>query len=153
MPNSDWLINGGIGVLDTSVDELREIAGTAVGVVEGNVLPFSPEIQANFGLSYRARVGDGFTLMPRADLVHQGETYFDANNTVEIAQIDPYTVINASLVLAPTDERWRLTAGVSNLTDELYATGGNSSLTTGSGYAEIAYARPREFFVHFSVGF
>jgi hypothetical protein len=27
------------------------------------------------------------------------------------------------------------------------AAAGNSSLTTGSGYAEIAYARPQEWFV------
>jgi iron complex outermembrane recepter protein len=30
---------------------------------------------------------------------------------------------------------------------------GNSSLTTGSGYAEIAYARPREYFATFKYDF
>jgi len=38
---------------------------------------------------------------------------------------------------------------VTNATDEEYSTGGNSSLTTGSGYAEIAYARPRQYFLTF----
>jgi iron complex outermembrane receptor protein len=32
-----------------------------------------------------------------------------------------------------------------NLTDELYPVAGTSSLTTASGYAEIIYARPRNF--------
>ena len=40
----------------------------------------------------------------------------------------------------------RVTLGVNNTTDKLYAVAGNSSLSTGSGYAEIAYARPREYF-------
>jgi iron complex outermembrane receptor protein len=39
-----------------------------------------------------------------------------------------------------------VTLGVNNATDKLYAVAGNSSLSTGSGYAEIAYARPRECF-------
>jgi iron complex outermembrane receptor protein len=152
-PTSRWLINAGFGYLDSSVDELEEIAGTAIGVAVGNVLPFAPERQANLGISYRAPVGGRYTLAPRVNLYHQSETFFDANNTVEIAQTEPYTVLNASLEFAPTNGKWRLSAGVSNLTDELYATGGNSSLTTGAGYAEIAYARPREFFVSLSVGF
>ena len=43
-------------------------------------------------------------------------------------------------------EKWRFIAGLNNATDELYPIAGNSSLTTGSGYAEIAYARPQEWF-------
>ena len=42
---------------------------------------------------------------------------------------------------------------MTNLTDEEYSTGGNSSLTTGSGYAEIAYARPRQYFLNFEWDF
>jgi len=44
------------------------------------------------------------------------------------------------------DSPWQLTLGVNNATDETYPIAGNSSLTTGSGYAEIAYSRPREWF-------
>jgi iron complex outermembrane recepter protein len=39
-----------------------------------------------------------------------------------------------------------VTLGVNSAADELSAVAGNSSLSTGSGYAEIAYARPREYF-------
>jgi iron complex outermembrane receptor protein len=150
VPTPGLQINGGFGYLDSRVDELRQIAGTAVGVAVGNVLPFAPETQLNLGASYHALVG-GYTISPRVDLFRQGETFFDANNTVEIAQTEPFTVLNASIELAPLSGRWRLTVGGSNLTDEIYATGGNSSLTTGSGYAEVAFARPREFFAN--VGF
>ena len=60
---------------------------------------------------------------------------------------------NASLVFRDTEAKWRITAGVNNLTDETYQVAGNSSLSTGSGYAEVAYARPREWFVNVQFDF
>jgi iron complex outermembrane receptor protein len=56
-------------------------------------------------------------------------------------------------MLEPPDQIWQLTFGATNTGDELYAVGGNSSLNTGSGYAEIAYARPRQYFVGFDYRF
>ena len=158
VPSTNWIVEGGIGYLHTRVDELNTItavggASVNTGVAVGNRLPFSPTWQANMGVGYTAAVGNGWMLTPRADLSYQTRTFFDANNTVEIAQQDAYTVLNLSLAFEPPSEKWRLVAGVNNATDELYATGGNSSLTTGSGYAEIAYARPREYFVNFNYNF
>ena len=45
------------------------------------------------------------------------------------------------------------TLGVNNANDELYAIGGNSSLTTSAGYAEVGYARPREWYLTFNYNF
>ena len=153
LPTDNLLITGGVGNLDTSVDTLVEIAGTGIGVEVGNVLPFSPEWQINLGLAYTANLDNGWTLTPRADFSYNDETFFDANNTVEIAQMDSATVLNLSLALEPSDLKWRIIGGINNATDEIYPTGGNSSLTTGSGYAEIGYARSREFFISFTYDF
>jgi iron complex outermembrane receptor protein len=87
------------------------------------------------------------------DASFQTRTFFDATNTPEIAQLSDVTVLNASLGLTRPDSKWRLTLGVNNATDKLYPVAGNSSLTTGSGYAEIAYARPREWFALINVDF
>jgi len=149
VPNRAWMIQGGVGSLDTSIDTLRAIAGTGIGVSIGNALPFSPELQANVGVGYTGALNNGAVITPRLDLAYQDRTFFDANNTLEIAQLKSVTVANLSVGYAPASVNWRVVAGVNNATDELYPTGGNSSLTTGSGYAEIAYARPREFFVSF----
>jgi iron complex outermembrane receptor protein len=55
--------------------------------------------------------------------------------------------VNASVVFSKGDDSpWSVTVGVNNATDEEYPIAGNSSLTTGSGYAEIAYSRPMEWF-------
>ena len=71
------------------------------------------------------------------------EQFFDAGNSVEIAQDDAVTLLNAALALETDDAKWRFVLSGNNLTDELYPVAGTSSLTTASGYAEIIYARPR----------
>jgi iron complex outermembrane receptor protein len=153
IPSSNWILTGGIGPLTTSIDSLRAIAGTGIGVEVGNALPFSPELQANLGIGYTGTASNGLSFTPRIDIAYQDKTFFDANNTVEIAQLDARTVVNLSMSITPPATSWRLNLGVNNATDEIYPVGGNSSLTTGSGYAEIAYARPREYFVGLDYSF
>ena len=63
------------------------------------------------------------------------------------------TTVNAQVQISTDGGPWRVIVGVNNATDELYPIAGNSSLTTGSGYAEIAYARPREWFANFQYEF
>ena len=147
-------IEGSVGVLDATIDELDNIplAILPPGLVAGNALPFAPDTQAHLGLAYDARAGN-LTITPRIDASYTDTQYFDATNTREIAQLETVTVVNASVALAPSSETWRLIIGVNNATDETYPIAGNSSLTTGSGYAEIAYARPREYFATINFDF
>ncbi len=142
-----------VGYLDAKIDELDNVplAVLPPGLQEGNALPFAPEWQAHLGISYSGQAGR-FELTPRVDISYQDTTQFDATNTREIAQLDDITTVNASLVFG-TGARWRVTLGINNATDEQYPVAGNSSLTTGSGYAEIAYSRPREYFGNFSYDF
>jgi len=147
-------IEGSVGVLDATIDELDNIplAILPPGLVAGNALPFAPDTQAHLGLAYDARAGN-LTITPRIDASYTDTQYFDATNTREIAQLETVTVVNASVALAPSSETWRLIIGVNNATDETYPIAGNSSLTTGSGYAEIAYSRPREYFATINFDF
>jgi iron complex outermembrane receptor protein len=146
-PTLDWNIEASLGHLESSIDRLdiNPLAVIPPGLQAGNALPFAPRWQGHLGIAYTARVVT-LKLTPRVDASYQSRTYFDATNTPQIAQLGGYTVLNASLLLAPETGPWRVTLGVNNATDKLYAIAGNSSLSTGSGYAEIAYARPREYF-------
>lgn len=153
LPTSAWNVSAGLGVLDTSIDSLRLIAGTGIGVEVGNKLPYAPELQFNVGVGYYGILGNGWRIAPRIDFIHQDHVFWDANNTVEISQNSSYSIVNAAVALGPDDGPWQLRVSVTNATDELYSTGGNSSLTTGSGYAEIAYARPREYYLNLSYDF
>lgn len=153
VPTDRLVIDAGIGYLDGTIDEVVLFADAVTAVEAGNRLPFAPEWQGNVGVGYIFDTNSDFTITPRADLSYQSKTYFDAINTEEVAQGKGRTTINASVALEPSSEQWKLTVGVSNLTDQLYPIAGNSSLGTGSGYAEIAYARPREWFASFSYDF
>jgi iron complex outermembrane receptor protein len=153
-PGSGWLIDASVGYLDATIDELESLPLAIIppGLVEGNTLPFAPEFQGHVGIEYAAHVGS-LVITPRVDASYQDTTFFDAINTREIAQLDSVTTVNAQLQIGSEGGPWRVIMGVNNATDELYPIAGNSSLTTGSGYAEIAYARPREWFANFQYEF
>jgi iron complex outermembrane receptor protein len=153
-PTPDMRIEGSVGYLDATIDSLDNIplAVLPPGLLPGNKLPFAPEWQGHVGIAYTARIGN-LEIEPRVDASYQDTTFFDAANTREIAQLDSVTTVNAQVRLGSNGGPWRVVAGVNNVTDELYPIAGNSSLTTGSGYAEIAYARPREWFANFQYEF
>jgi iron complex outermembrane recepter protein len=153
-PTLDLTLEASLGYLDATIEDLDNIplAVLPPGLLEGNVLPFAPEWQGHFGVSYDIRAGR-FAITPRVDVSYQDATFFDATNSVEIAQLDDTTIVNASVALGPDGGAWRVTLGVNNASDETYPIAGNSSFTTGSGYAEIAYSRPREFFATMSYDF
>ncbi|HET7810905.1 MAG TPA: TonB-dependent receptor [Steroidobacteraceae bacterium] len=148
-PTAPLIIESSIGYLDATIDELETIPFAVLppGLVEGNRLPYAPEWQAHLGIGYTAHAGR-VEIVPRVDASYQAQTFFDATNTPEIAQNDDVTTVNLQVQLRAEDSSWRFTAGLNNATDELYPIAGNSSLGTGSGYAEIAYARPREWFAN-----
>lgn len=138
------IIEGSLGYLDNEFEEIAVVPGTTQTVGPDNRLPFTPELQGNIGIGYDFIVGAG-TLTPRVNVSYTDDQFFDAANSVEVAQLESVTVVNASLTLEWSD--WRFRAGVNNLTDEDYRVAGNSSLSTSAGYAEAIYARPRNWFL------
>lgn len=148
VPADAWRVEATVGYLDATIDDLANIplAVLPPGLAEGNFLPYAPEWQGHLGIAYEGHVG-ALTIEPRVDTSFESTKYFDATNTPEIAQLEDITTVNASLRLSRgEDSPWKVTLGLNNATDERYPIAGNSSLTTGSGYAEIAYARPRQWF-------
>lgn len=153
-PTADLIFDASLGYLDATIDELDipPLAVVPPGLVVGNVLPYAPKWQGHAGAAYTLHASR-LAITPRVDASYQSRTFFDATDTPEIAQLSSVTVLNASVALTQPEGNWRLTLGVNNATDKEYPIAGNSSLTTGSGYAEIAYARPREYFALFNIDF
>jgi iron complex outermembrane receptor protein len=112
---------------------------------------YTPEWSGSLGLAYRITTPDG-TFTPRIDASYRSKTYFDAPNTEEIAQ-PANDIYNASVRYQTSNEKFVATAGVTNFTDEAYKVSGNSSLTAASGYAEVVYAPPRQWFVSLNYKF
>lgn len=156
IPSERWILEGGMGYLDTSIDSTAVIVvpGQTVssGPAEGNALPYAPELQWNLGIGYSTQVGR-FDISPRLDIAYSDSLFFDAANTPEIAQTDSYTTVDASITFENFESDWRIALQLKNATDEEYRTAGNSSLSSGTGYAETAYARPRMWSATFTKGF
>lgn len=154
VPGSSWSIEAGAGYLDAKIDRIETIVfdgmPTTTAVTTNSRLPRTPQWMANAAVSYAAYFGT-MALTPRIDVAYTAAQFFDAANTTEIAQNDAVTLVNVGLTLAGKNARWQLSLGVRNLTDEIHPIAGNSSLSTSTGYAEIAYNRGREAFASITV--
>jgi iron complex outermembrane receptor protein len=149
----DLIIEGSVGYLDDSFDSITPVPGATATVGPNNSLPFTPEYSANIGLGYDFSVGSNLKLTPRVDASYTDSQFFDAANSVEVAQNEDVTLLGVSLALSGTDGKWRVKAGANNLTDELYPVAGNSSFGTSAGYAEIIYARGTSVYLSASFDF
>lgn len=152
-PSRDLIIEGGVGHLIDQIKEIVAVPLTTATVGPDNSLPFTPAWSGHIGASYTFRPGNGLELSPRANLSMTSSQFYDAANTVEVAQNDTVAVLNTSIKLAAPEMGWALTFGVNNATDKLYPVAGNASLSTSTGYAENIFARPRNWFVELSYDF
>lgn len=149
---SPWglTIDAGLSVLDDEIKSITPIPGATATVAPGDDLPFTPDIQANFGLGYAIPLGNGATLTPRVDGSYTSKITF-ITGSIPLIEEDGYFVGNASVALRLSDGI-ELTGGVNNLFDERYLIQGNASLAT-LGYAERIFARPRNWYVQLSTTF
>jgi iron complex outermembrane recepter protein len=157
-PSADWVFDGNFSYLDDEFNKIANVtfggaAPTSIPVTLNSQLAYVPEWQGSAALEYTAHLGANLQLATRGEVIYTGAQFFDTGNTVAIAQNDDVTTYNLSFVLRRDDQPWRLRLAVKNLSDEIYPIAGNSSLTTGSGYAEIAYNRGREAVLSLSTDF
>jgi iron complex outermembrane recepter protein len=147
-PTNRLLIDASAGYLDSGFDSITppppygSVSPTATATLSSR-LPFTPEWTTHVGVSYAFPMSNGWTWTPRVDSSYTASQFFDAGNSVEVAQTGGVTIWNASVTLESPDSKWRIALNGQNLGDKLYPVAGTSSLTTSSGYAEIVNARPR----------
>lgn len=144
------IFDGGISVLDDKIKSITPVPGATATVTPDDDLPFTPDLQANFGLAYAIPLGNGMTLTPRVDGSYTSKITFITGSIREIEE-DGYFVGNASLTLK-LDNGIEIGGGVTNLFDERYLIQGNASLAT-LGYAERIFARPRSWYVQVAANF
>jgi iron complex outermembrane receptor protein len=153
LPMQGLTVTAGLGYLNAGIDSVSRIVGATTSVTTNSKLPYAPELQGNASIAYAFPLTSRLTATPRFDLSYTASQFFDSGNTVEIAQNDSVTLLNLGLTIENETEGWRLALGVNNATNEIYPIAGNSSLTTSSGYAEIAYNRGREAFLNITKRF
>ena len=122
-----------------------------VGPINGNKLPFAPEVTISAGIEY-GMVAGPVKITPRVDYRYKSRTYFTAfNNNFGPGTDDglgeqqkPLGLLQARLTIADKDDRYSLAVYGDNLTDEKYYTFGQNALgAQGVSYSYLG--RPREF--------
>jgi iron complex outermembrane receptor protein len=139
---TDWLrMNASLGWLD---HEYKTIEPGTSGVTLTNRLANAPKWNANIGFTADVMQNEMGHAYLRFDWSHKGTQFKDATNVSFLKQ-DSYDIVNMSLSWESVDQHWLATAGVSNLTDEIYIVSGVTNGGTGINVASPS--RPRELFV------
>ena len=135
-PFEGLTINASVSLLDAKYTTVRPF-----GI--GPVLPNTPKFSSNLGLSYKLPVGTSSVTL-HADGTYRSSVYSNTENTVQLIQPN-FFELNASVKWSDARDRFSLTAGGRNITNE-------STLITGFfqpgvGYNEGVYTRPAQWYL------
>ncbi len=155
-PARGLTINAAVGYLDAKFTELLPsvqrtsgvIPGFRAGASIGSPLPKTANWSVNVSPRYETSLGNGGALIVMADWTHRTEVWNEVARYFSLRR--PATdVVNANLTYREPDERWTLSLGVTNLTDQRFLISGAANDAAGAHYG--SFNRPREWFAR--VGF
>ena len=122
---------------------VQVLDGAAVNI-RGNSLPQAPTYKFAVGAQYTIDFGNGFSLVPRADLNYTGNIYasiFNAN----IDRVQGYEVVNAQIQLNAPDDRFYVRGFVQNLTSNNAITGQYVTDQSSGLFTNIFTVEPRRY--------
>ena len=145
IPLAGLQFEGGLSYLDARYTEIGVGVPTGPGGINlYTPFPQTPKWQANLSASYDFRLANGSSVKPRIDVNYRDKASLDSVDSPIIRQ-PAYTLVNANLTFVPAGGNWKLSTGVTNLTDKRYFTAGN--FTAGGGIADVIYGRAREWYL------
>jgi len=141
------------GLFATPTGPLPFTVATGVEVdLSGNELPQAPNWKFSAGVQYTVRLGNGMTIVPRADFNYTGDFWARSFNTA-IDRVDGYEVINAQIQLNGPDERWFARAFVQNLTNNDAITGQYVTDQSTGLFTNVFTLEPRRYGIAAGVKF
>ncbi|WP_411818644.1 TonB-dependent receptor [Hyphococcus sp. DH-69] len=138
-PNEYFSFDGGIGFLDAEYNELNPGATIALT----NELARSPNWTANLGVNFEYPISNDWIANIRGDWSYRGDHFIDSANTPELYQ-EGVSLFNARLALVNDSGGWTVAVYGTNLTNELYLTGGVSAVSS-FGHVEGVFGSPRRW--------
>ena len=145
-PAQDWLIEGGIVLLETEIDQVSNLGGNAA-LFDGNPLPFASKISATLGVQHTQTIREGLEITFGTRAKYRSEFFLDAEGLEERRQ-KGYTTASVDIGLTFLDRGLTLAAYGKNLLDEDFAV---------SGFGFIGYntfrSTPREWGVRLRADF
>jgi len=129
------------------------VLGSGVEVnIRGNELPQAPNYKFSVGAQYTFALGNGMTIVPRADLAYTGSSYGSIFNR-PIDRIGGYEIVNAQIQLNGKDERWFARAFVQNLTNNDAITGQYVTDQSSGLFTNVFTLEPRRYGIAAGVKF
>lgn len=157
-PVDGLTINTAVGYLDaqftTLLPSVQRTSGAIpnfrAGAAIGSQLPKTANWSVNISPRYETTLGNGGSLIVLADWTHRTEVWNEVARYFSLRR-PPTDIVNANITYREPEERWDLTVGVTNLTDQRFLISGAANDAAGAQYG--AFNRPREWFVRMGFKF
>ncbi len=137
-PTPGLHLSAGVGLTDAKYTQ----ADPTTSITMDSDFVKTPEWSWTLAGEYTRSIGDLGELTARLDWVRKSRIYHDALNSPHVVQ-SGYGILNARLSLEFDDDKWVLSVFGTNLQDKHYILAGTDFLES-LGFAEVAYARPKE---------
>lgn len=153
-PDSHWIIDGNLSLIDAKYKQFSNVDGINPGAgvqnLDGKRLNAVPKLATNFGIGYRTTPSDIGTVLLRADLSQRSRQYFREFNLPLDAQ-SAYALLSASIMWESPDERYRVRIYGTNLTNKGYVAQMDSSDNFGARF--VTWGAPRQIGIELRAGF
>ena len=148
---TDWLrLDGSLGYIDAKYVGFSAAARANFAGIDSFKLPNTPKWTYNIGGSVTFFDNDMGNASARVDWSHRSGQFKEFSNNPYVYQ-EGYGILNASLTYRDAAKRWSASVGATNLTDKAYIVSG--VVGGGSGYAQGAVGRPREWYLRVGYDF
>lgn len=147
VPAQGLTLNAALGLTDaeyTQVDPGSDITTSSHFVK-------TPKWTATIGGQYVMPISNSFELISQLDYAYKSKIYHDSANSPLIVQ-KGYGLLNGRLTFQPADGPWSVAVFGTNLTNKHYIQAGTDFLAS-LGFAEVQFARPREWGASFEYRF
>lgn len=120
------------------------------GAVVGSTLPKTPEWKINFSPRYEFNLGNGGTVVLLGDYTFISEQTNNVERTFVLNR-PAVSLLNASIAYRDPEERYTVTLGGTNLTDERYVASGTAIPAFGAIIGQ--FSRPTEWYLRMGFQF
>jgi iron complex outermembrane receptor protein len=136
LPVDGLTVQGQLGYLNADYAEFTETVRGPTGTpVErdrsGDEPPFAPEWTARLGVSYEFGLAEHGWLTLAADASYRSKSWLSVDNREVLTQ-DDFALMNVLASWQSQSRTWRASAGVRNLTDEVYKTDAQEFSSVGN---------------------
>ena len=140
----NFTFNAAIGTADAEYTRIApNTTDNGAVITTAFKLPKTPEYKIYFGPQYERTLASGGGMRLNLDWTHTAELFNDLGNN-DFLKRDATDLVNASMTYMSEDDKWELTIGGTNLTDERYVVTGQNQ--GGAIIIQQTYNRPREWF-------